>query len=226
MWIAGGAFSWYDVLIIISSNYCWTWRFAYVAIRNPERHVRKASHCGSKQQQRSCVAISLTIACSRYVCNGVILHAHPVRGESHNQRNTTGEVATVLGAPNGFCSAYKNFCWRPYTGSLHNVNIHLSYPALRINEEESTPAFTQNHHGWLATSNGFPANDFLYLLSEIVRNVILTKFACYADSDLLFMFQNWNLVSLPSKLKPFITTFKSETLSLPSKLKPCITHTH
>jgi len=25
---------------------------------------------------------------------GVILHAHPVRGESHNQRNTTGEVAT------------------------------------------------------------------------------------------------------------------------------------
>ena len=26
---------------------------------------------------------------------GVILPAHPVRGESHNQRNTTGEVATV-----------------------------------------------------------------------------------------------------------------------------------
>ena len=41
------------------------------------------------------LAISLTIACSRYLYNGVILHAHPVRGESHNQRNTTGEVATV-----------------------------------------------------------------------------------------------------------------------------------
>ena len=26
---------------------------------------------------------------------GVVLHAHPVRGESHNQRNITGEVATV-----------------------------------------------------------------------------------------------------------------------------------
>ena len=26
---------------------------------------------------------------------GVVLHAHPVRGESHNQRNTTGEVAKV-----------------------------------------------------------------------------------------------------------------------------------
>jgi len=25
---------------------------------------------------------------------GVVLHAHPVRGESHNQRNTTGEIAT------------------------------------------------------------------------------------------------------------------------------------
>jgi len=26
---------------------------------------------------------------------GVVLPAHPVRGESHNQRNTTGEVATL-----------------------------------------------------------------------------------------------------------------------------------
>ena len=41
------------------------------------------------------LAISLTIACSRYIYNGVIFHAHPVRGESHNQRNTTGEVATT-----------------------------------------------------------------------------------------------------------------------------------
>jgi len=41
------------------------------------------------------LANSLTIACSRYIYNGVSLHAHPVRGESHNQRNTTGEVATT-----------------------------------------------------------------------------------------------------------------------------------
>ena len=41
------------------------------------------------------LAISLTIACSRYIYNGVILHAHPVRGESHNQRNATGDVATL-----------------------------------------------------------------------------------------------------------------------------------
>jgi len=27
---------------------------------------------------------------------GVVLHAHPVRDESHNQRNTTGEVATLV----------------------------------------------------------------------------------------------------------------------------------
>jgi len=26
---------------------------------------------------------------------GVVLHTHPVRGESHIQRNTTGEVATL-----------------------------------------------------------------------------------------------------------------------------------
>jgi len=47
------------------------------------------------------LAISLTIACSRYTYDGVILHAHPVRGESHIQRNTTGEVATV-GYPKSF----------------------------------------------------------------------------------------------------------------------------
>jgi len=34
------------------------------------------------------LAISLTIACSRYIYNGVILHEHPVRGESHKQSNT------------------------------------------------------------------------------------------------------------------------------------------
>jgi len=42
------------------------------------------------------LAISLTIACSRYIYNGVILHASPVRGELHNQRNTTEEVATTF----------------------------------------------------------------------------------------------------------------------------------
>jgi len=41
------------------------------------------------------LAISLTIACSRCRHDGVILHAHPVRGESYNERNTTGEVATI-----------------------------------------------------------------------------------------------------------------------------------
>jgi len=46
------------------------------------------------------LAISLTIACSHYTYDGVILPAHPVRGESHNQRNTTGEVATVANLPN------------------------------------------------------------------------------------------------------------------------------
>jgi len=41
------------------------------------------------------LAISLTVACSRYTYDGAILHAHPVRGESYNQRNATGEVATT-----------------------------------------------------------------------------------------------------------------------------------
>jgi len=34
------------------------------------------------------------IACSRHIYMGVILCAHPIRGESHKQRNADGEVAT------------------------------------------------------------------------------------------------------------------------------------
>ena len=35
------------------------------------------------------------IACSCHIFTGVILHAHPVCGESHIQCNTNGEVATT-----------------------------------------------------------------------------------------------------------------------------------
>ena len=32
------------------------------------------------------------------------------------------------------------------------ATVHVSYSALKTNEEESTPVFTQNHHGCLAIS--------------------------------------------------------------------------
>jgi len=35
------------------------------------------------------------MACSRHKNMGVVLRAHPVRGESHIQRNANGEVATI-----------------------------------------------------------------------------------------------------------------------------------
>ena len=41
---------------------------------------------------------------------GVILHAHPVRGESHNQRNTTGEVATVATPEDTRDGMSQHFC--------------------------------------------------------------------------------------------------------------------
>ena len=68
----------------------------------------------------------------------------------------------------------KKFSWRPYTGSLHHVNILLSYSAVKTNEK-STPAFTQNHHGCLATRNGLLANDLLYLLSETIKKCDINK---------------------------------------------------
>jgi len=66
----------------------------FVAIGNPKRHMRKASHCGSKQQS-SHTMITLLLLVRATCVYGVALHAYPVRGESHNQRNATGVVATL-----------------------------------------------------------------------------------------------------------------------------------
>jgi len=46
---------------------------------------------------------------------GVVLHAHPVRGESHNQRKTTGGVAT---------HKMSHVCVQ----QLHNVRLNGYYP--------------------------------------------------------------------------------------------------
>ena len=42
---------------------------AFVVIGKPERQVRKASHCGSKQQQRSCAAITLRTLVILFNCS-------------------------------------------------------------------------------------------------------------------------------------------------------------
>jgi len=59
-----------------------------VAIGNPERHVRKASH----RDHLTRPLYYCLFAPHSYL---FVLRAHPVRGESYNQRNTTGEVATT-----------------------------------------------------------------------------------------------------------------------------------
>jgi len=62
------------------------------------------------------LTISLTIACSRYTYDDVILHAHPVCGESRNQRNTTGEVATIATSRRNEAQCFLS----AYLHNLHN----------------------------------------------------------------------------------------------------------
>jgi len=64
-----------------------------VAIGKSEQQVRKASHCGSKQQQTR--RDHFMIACLRHLYMGIV-RSHPVRGESHIQRNATRGVATSV----------------------------------------------------------------------------------------------------------------------------------
>ena len=67
---------------------------AIVAIGNPERHVHKASHHGSKQQQRSLDEITLLLLVrATIIC---YCYSHTSRcGASHIQRNATGVVSTT-----------------------------------------------------------------------------------------------------------------------------------
>jgi len=87
---------WFNVVTLKMSYFRMFKTFvkASVAIGKPGRQVRKASHCGSKQQYKSPDEITI-IACSRHIYVGVIIHAHPVRGESHIQRNVNGAVVTL-----------------------------------------------------------------------------------------------------------------------------------
>jgi len=59
----------------------------------PERHARKALHCGNNRVHMPWSLYYCLLAPCIYI---VVLRAHPVRGELHNQRNIIGEVATIL----------------------------------------------------------------------------------------------------------------------------------
>ena len=67
---------------------------ALVAIGNSERHVRKASHCGNNRVHMPWSLYYCLFA--PYIYMGVVLRTYPVRGESHIQRNASGEVATIF----------------------------------------------------------------------------------------------------------------------------------
>jgi len=60
-----------------------------------DRKSRAACAQSFAPWQQATIEIMLAISLAVASYDGVILHAHPVRGESHNQRNTTGEVATT-----------------------------------------------------------------------------------------------------------------------------------
>jgi len=61
------------------------------------------------------------IACSRHLYMGVVLRAHAVRGESHNQRNANGEDATLAGHVHKLDVKRQSLCGSDY--SLFVVRI-------------------------------------------------------------------------------------------------------
>jgi len=53
----------------------------FVATKKLEWRVRRAAHCGSKQQQESSQAAITIIACSHHLYMGIVLRVHCVHGE-------------------------------------------------------------------------------------------------------------------------------------------------
>ena len=71
----------------------------------------------------------------------VVLHAHPVRGESHNQRNTTREVATT--SPRFYNEPHRSLCegWTPH-------DLHILVTAPFCCDRKSRAACAQSFAPW------------------------------------------------------------------------------
>jgi len=81
---------------LIFSDAIFSFKFSLpkLFIGNPERHVRKLhTVAASNNRDHASQSRLLLLVRAAYI---FVLRAHPVRGESHNQRNTTGEVAIAL----------------------------------------------------------------------------------------------------------------------------------
>jgi len=52
--------------------------------------------CDRKSRAAYAQSFALLLLVRTTYMHGVVLHAHPVRGESHNQCNITGEVTTLV----------------------------------------------------------------------------------------------------------------------------------
>ena len=85
------------------------------------------------------IGITLLLLVRATYIYGVVLHAHPVRGESHNQRNTTGEVATLLNN------------WQTFLFCILRQNIYRAYFVFwgKISTEAILPVV---EHDWLKWS--------------------------------------------------------------------------
>jgi len=68
----------------------------FVAIGNPESGMcAKLRTAASNNRDYASESLLLLLARVTHIYTGVILHAHPVHGGSHNQHNATIEVATA-----------------------------------------------------------------------------------------------------------------------------------
>ena len=96
---------------------------------------------------------------------GVVLHAHPVRGESHNQRNTTGEVATHLKLP---------LCERIW---LHDANFNFDFILKIFSAAATSFALLDESDLWVYLFGWNQANDFVTLFLSKIKHSDLPTYS-------------------------------------------------
>jgi len=111
---------------------------------------------------------------------GVVLHAHPVRGESHNQRNTTGEVAIVERLGSEFStSVYRKptftgryLRWNSFSPRKRKINLigTLVYRAFMIcSKDKLDPELDKIRS--ILLENGYPEHSINFTLKRKLQQL-------------------------------------------------------
>jgi len=167
-----------------------------------ERKARAASaQCFTLWQQAT---IEITchdhsiIACSCHIYTGVVLRAHPIRGESHIKPNANGEVATTSLLFTTNRTNHTFFLWR-----LHLARPHILVTAPFCCDRKARAAIAQSLTLWQQAAIEITCHDhsFIACSCHIHRGVVFRAHPVRGESHIQHNANGGVATWLPKLLK-------------------------